>query len=64
LSRWQAIEAGCELLLVGSVGQEVARQLLDGELVEGHVGVEGAYHPVAPDILVGIAVLLKPLLSA
>ena len=30
------------------VGQQVAGQLLDGELIEGFVGIEGVDHPVAP----------------
>ena len=33
--------------------------MFDGEAVERHVAVEGADDPVAPDVLVGIAVLLE-----
>ena len=54
-----AVEAAGDLLLVGRVRQQVAGQLLDRELVERHVGVEGFHHPVAPDPLPGVAILLK-----
>ena len=54
-----AVEGGRELLLGGRIGQEVAGQELGGELVEGLVGVQLAYHPIAPDPLVGVAVLLE-----
>ena len=40
-------EAGGRPLVARGVRQEVARDLLDGEPVEGHVGVEGAHDPVA-----------------
>ena len=41
-------EAGGELLLGGGIGQEVAGQLPDCELIPGDVSVEGVDHPVAP----------------
>ena len=66
-----AMEAGGDFLAFGGVGQEVAGELLDGELVEGHVGVEGVDDPVAefPDlaggvdgiaVAVGVAGLVEP----
>ena len=53
-----AKEARGHPLLQGRVREEVAGQLLDGELVEGHVGVEGADDPVAvrPDVPVVVEV--------
>ena len=42
-----AIKARGEELVGGRIGQQVARKLPDGELVEGEVLVEGADHPVA-----------------
>ena len=43
-----AIEAGGDLLLDGSVGQQVARELLDGKLVKWFVRVVGTDNPIAP----------------
>ena len=43
-----AVEAGGDLLVERGVGQHVAGDLLDGELVEGQVAVEGLDHPIAP----------------
>ncbi len=40
-------EAGGRLLVAAGVRQEVAGDLLDGEAVERHVGVEGLHDPVA-----------------
>ena len=54
-----AVERGGDALVDGGIGQEVAGELLDAELVEGLVGVEGADDPVAPDPLEGVAVLLE-----
>ena len=60
-----AVEAGDDDLIAGGVGEEIAGQLIDGELVIGHVGVEGVDDPIAPAphfaraiglIAVGIAV--------
>ena len=67
-----AVEGGGDPVGGGGLGQEVAPQLPDGELVEGHVVVAGADHPVAeaPDLArhvggvptaVGIARQVEPL---
>ena len=42
-----AVESGGDLLFLGGVGKQVAGNLLDGELVEGLIAVEGADDPVA-----------------
>ena len=42
-----AMEAGGDLLALRGVGEHVAGELLDGELVERHVGVERVDHPIA-----------------
>ena len=42
-----AVEGGGDLLLQGRVGEHVAGDLLDGELIERHVVVVGVDHPVA-----------------
>ena len=42
-----AVEAGGDLLVHRGIGQQVSRQLPDGELVIGQVLIEGAHHPVA-----------------
>ena len=39
-------EAGCDVLLDGWTGKEVASHLPQNEIVEGKVPVEGAHHPV------------------
>ena len=44
-----AHEAAGNLLVHRGIGEEVARELLDGEAVEGLVVVEGAHDPVAPE---------------
>ena len=59
-----AIEAAGDLLIEsglfgGGRRQQVARQLLGGKTVERHVGVEGLHHPVPPDPLPGVAILLE-----
>ena len=54
------MEAGCDDVFGGGIGQKVARDLPDRELVERHVGVEGADHPVAIGPDRPIAVLLIP----
>ncbi len=41
------VERGRDQLVYGRVGQQVARQLLDGELIVGHVLVERLDHPIA-----------------
>ena len=43
-----AVERGRDALLEGRAGQHVARELLDREPVERHVGVVGVDDPVAP----------------
>ena len=43
-----AVEGGGDALIARRVRQHVAGELLDGEPVEGHVGVVGVDHPVAP----------------
>ena len=43
-----ALEAGCNLLRKSRIGQQIASDLLDGELVERQVAIEGADHPIAP----------------
>ena len=42
------VEAGGDFLIESGVGEEVAGELLDRELVEGLVGVVGIDDPVAP----------------
>ena len=70
-----AVEAGGDPLFQRGVGQQVARQLLDRELVERQVAVEGTDHPVAigPDfaivvevdaVRVGIASGVQPVAAA
>ena len=53
-----AVEAGGDLLVERAVGQQIAGQLLDRELVERHVAVEGVDDPVAigPDLAVVVEV--------
>ena len=41
------VEPRRDFLIDGRVRQQVARQLLDRELIEFHVGIEGINHPVA-----------------
>ena len=43
-----AIEAGGDPLFQGGLGEHVPGQLLHGEAIEGHVGVEGLDHPIPP----------------
>ena len=59
-----AVEAAGDFLIergLFGVGrwQEITRQLLGGKTVERHVGVEGLHHPIPPDPLPGIAILLE-----
>ncbi len=42
------VEPGGDLLRVGGVWQQIARDLVDGELVEREIPVERVDHPVAP----------------
>ena len=55
-----AVESGSDPLVRVAVWQEVARQLLNGELVEGLVVVECPNHPVSPVPHVTSAVDVKP----
>ena len=54
-----AVETGGDEVVLGWVWKEVASELLDGELIERHVVVEGFDDPVSPNILVGVAVHLE-----
>ena len=42
-----AVEAGGDALFEGRVGEQVAGDLFDGELIEGQVSVQGVDHPMA-----------------
>ncbi len=42
------METGCDALLERRVGEEVTGDLLEGELIERHVLVEGVDHPISP----------------
>ena len=53
-----AVEARRDALGQGRVGKQVSRELLDRELVEGHVVVEGVDHPIAPAPHIARAVVL------
>ena len=48
LLRVEPVERCGEHLLIGGVGEQVARHLPERELVPGQVAVEGMDHPVAP----------------
>ena len=69
-----SVKPGGGFLILRSVGQHVPGQLLDGELVVGHIVIESPDHPVAvgPDvagtiflvaIAVGVAGEVEPLAS-
>ena len=47
VSEGVSIKSGGDLLFDGCVGQQIARQLLDRELVEWHAGIERLDHPMA-----------------
>ena len=53
-----AVEARRDALGQTRIGQQVARELLHRELVEGHVFVEGLDHPIAPPPHVARTVVL------
>ena len=53
-----AEEAGGDQLILRGMGQEVAGDLLDQELVVGHVGVVSPHDPIAPDPLLAGQVFL------
>ena len=44
-----AMETAGDLLLHRGLGQQVSRELSDGEFTERHVRVEGFDHPLAPE---------------
>ena len=50
------MKGGGEALVGGGVREQIASELLDGELVVGHVGVKGTYHPIPkrPDVAVWV----------
>ena len=70
-----AVEAGGDTLFDGGVGQQVARELFDRELVKRHVAVERVDHPMAiapcpgarrvlfKAVAVGVAREVKPVSS-
>ena len=69
-----AIEAGGDELLLRRVGQQIARDLLDGELIERQIAVVSIDHPIAirPDralviqmqpVRVAIARLVQPMMG-
>src|SRR5690606_6736754 len=47
IARSTTVETTGDLLGFGRVGQQIACQLFEGELVERHISVEGPNHPVA-----------------
>ena len=53
-----SVEAGRDFLLERGVGQQVAGELLDGELIERFVVVKRPDHPVAPRVHLAVAVHL------
>ena len=52
------IEAGGDALLQRGVGEQIAGQLFDGELVEGEVAVVGVDNPITPRPHVAVSVVL------
>ena len=56
LPRWLRLKPVAICCSSVGVGQQVAGELLDRELVERHVAVEGVDHPVAPPPHVALAV--------
>ena len=54
------VEPGRHDLVLGCIGQHVARQLLDRELVEGKVPVVGADEPFPPEPHGAATVALEP----
>ena len=53
------VESSGDALIERVVGQQVAGELLDREPVERQVGVQGPNHPIPPNVLVIIAILLE-----
>ena len=54
------VESGGDALVRRGIGQEIPRELFQGELVEGHVGIERANHPIAPRPDASGAILFVP----
>ena len=54
-----AVEAAGDLLIDGGLRQQVAGQLPDRELIERQIVIQRPDHPVAPDPLPGVAILLE-----
>ena len=54
-----AVKRGGDELILGGIGEEVAGELFGGKLIKGHVRIEGFDHPVAPDVLMRVTVLLE-----
>src|SRR5579875_2143820 len=42
-----AVKTGGDQLIESGIGQQIAGQLFDGKLVEGHVAIEGIDDPIA-----------------
>ena len=55
-----AIEAGGHDLIGRGIGEQIAGQLREGELIERQVAVVGGNHPVAPRPVVAAGIGLKP----
>ena len=53
-----AMKAGGNLLGCGGIGQQIPGDLLDGELIEGHVAIERVDHPIAPAPHAALAIAL------
>ena len=58
-----AVEARRQLLLQCRVRKQIARRLLDGELIERHVAVERLNHPLAIPPRIGPHVILHAALA-
>ena len=54
-----AVKAGSDFLFEGSLGQEIARDLLDGEFIEGFVVAVSVEHPVSPGPHIARAIVVK-----
>ena len=54
-----AIESTGNPLLDCGVWQEITGELLCRKLIERHIGIERGYHPIPPDPLRGVAILLE-----
>ena len=47
------------LLINRGIRKKISRELPNGELIERHILIECLDHPVSPDPLVGVSVLLE-----